>query len=69
MCGKLFLFSCSRQHSNFSSFYDSFQLALKRVQKHLGYKNNSVVDDKECFKYINNQGGILLEIPVVKYTP
>lgn len=64
--------SCLAVRNNiliFLVFSDSFQLALKRIQKHLGYKNNSVVDDKECFKYINNQGGIFLEIPVVKYTP
>ena len=64
--------SCLAVRNNiliFLVFSDSFQLALKRTQKHLGYKNNSVVDDKECFKYINNQGGIFLEIPVVKYTP
>lgn len=55
MCGKQNLFSCSQKLSN---FYDSFQLALKRGQKHLGYKTNSVADDKACFKDINNHGGI-----------
>ena len=41
------LFNCSQQLSN---FYDSFQLALKRVQKHLDYKKKSVVNGKAFLK-------------------